>query len=1291
MTGGDQQRIESVRTRAELGALLTELRRRSGYSLRELASAVGSSASTLSGWCRAENLPFASQYDVFAAMLEVLGVEDPGPWLEVVEELRTAGAVNIDAEPPYRGLEPFRPADARRFFGRDRLVTQVEEWLSDIVAGRRSPNMVLLVGPSGSGKSSVLHAGIQPRLEVRGVRCETLTPGPDPMGRLDEVRETGEAEGGSGATPATPMPHAETTPATPTPGGAPGPPVVLLIDQFEEVFTTCDDQRQRDRFLAELDRIANGDAGRIEVVVATLRADFYRDLVDSGYLAAALERGQVIVGPVGEDELRELIVEPARLHGVSIDEDLLEVLVRDVFPRSTGDRRSSTALPLLSHALLETWQRSRRGRMTLEDYREAGGLEHAVERTAERTYQQLDPVEQRLARQLLLRMVHVGSGQVLTRLPLAHADLAGMDGADPDDPTSRAREVVDRFVAARLLTIYEDTVEISHEALLTSWPRLRGWIEDSAAALRTQRRVAEAARLWSEHHHDPSALLRGTQLAAAAALLTDDAPPVALSRTERTFLEASREEEERQQRRERRTRTRLRVLAAVSVVFGLLAGASALLAVDARSNALLARDEALSREIAVTADRVAETDPALAAQLAVAGYEVAPTSQARSALLEASASMQVARYLGGPGSASLAVADDGTAMAVGDASAGHVQLFAASDRGWERAGIVPLADPAAESYALAYSRDAQVLYVGDTTASIGVWDVSDPDDPRRLGDPLVGPDGPIQGLAVSSDDAEVAAVGLGDGVFRWDVTDPAQPLPLALLPHDEITWSVAYAEEPGRLAAGDDLGTVRLWELDDDPSVVAEAQLGDRPVPSVAFGRGDELLAAASRDGVARVLEVGTSQLDPVPLEEPTFGSWVNTVRFTSDGDLLAAGSSDGQVRLWSTRSWVPSTSLPHPAAVTEVRFAPEGDRLVTVATDGTARDWNLDSGPGQVAGSVWNLHFADDGRELVAFSSPQTAVWDLEDGLGPGSAVTTIPTPQGGPVFSGAGAPSADGSLLAQGTFGGEVVVFDRGADREEPRWLTTLEEGADGLVEAVIFSPDGARLAAGGRDTDIRLWDVDGARFDPDPRVLDDPTEVVLNLVWSHGGGMLAAPSADNHVYLYSFDDGEPRLTSRLGGFDSEAFAVAFDPRDAWMAAAGSDGLVLLWDVTDPEEPEQLASITHGPQGRIFDLSFSADGGLVAAAAADGAVWVWDVTTPDAIRALAAIRSGSGSAYTVAFAPDGSHLVASGADGAVFRWAVGSETLADDVCSWVGDPITLDEWRTYFADQQYVPSCGR
>jgi WD40 repeat protein/transcriptional regulator with XRE-family HTH domain len=1271
----------AVRSRQELGTVLTELRQRGGRSLRELAGAVGSSPSTLSGWCRADNLPFPAQYPTFAALLRELGVRDPEPWLEVLTQLRTESLRPVDCPPPYLGLEPFRRDDSSRFFGREALRDRIVARLEARLADPSRANLVVLVGASGSGKSSLLHAGVRPALEDRGHAVAGFSPGTDPSGRLSAAR----AEVAIRDT---------------------GPPPTLLVDQAEELFTACRDEEEQTRFLTRLRALCAAGTERPHAAVLTLRIDFYADLVATGLLGEALEDAQVLVGPMERDELLRAIVEPARQVGVTLDDDLVALLLRDFVPASSmAGQHDVGALPLLSHALLETYRRATGRRLTVSDYEAAGGVRGAVERTAEAVFSRCQPAQQALIRQVLVRLVHVENGTLATRRVATYDELQGLlpPGEDAD-----VTDLLEPLIAARLLTAHATTVEITHEALLAAWPRLQGWIEEDRDAIRLHRRIAEATQLWVDSDQDPSALARGVLLdamraAAGHAGVADDpgAQPelpserLQLTTTERAFLDASIAHTEAQVAAERYRTRRLRLLVTVTTVFAILAGTLAVVAAAARSDALLARDEALSRELAVTVERLAETDPTLAAELAVAGFQVSPTSEARAALLDAAIAPRGTRILGGPGSTAMVASDDGRLLALGSSADAHVQLLVADEPGGApvRAGLVELDDATLEIYALALAPDATLLAVGDTAARITLWDVADPTDPRPVGPELTGPEGPIQGLSISPDGRELVAVGLGDGAFRFDLTEPADPQPLPLLPADDITWSVAHGPDGASIAVGTELGEVLLWDVTDpgDPQLTTSVLPTDRSVLSVGFSPDGQLLVAGSRAGTVHAYDLNAAPPTPVEIPDAAFDSWINALSFSPDGHHLAVGSSDGQLRLWERDGWTLLASIPHPAGLTSVAFTSAPETLLTAGVDGHARLWDVAATvPTQLPGRIWGVGFSDDGARMAAFAGGSTGVWDVRGDHPPVALTHAIPSPADGLVFSGGGALSPDGRLLAQGTLTGEVVLLEI-TDPAEPRQLGVPLEGSDALVETVTFTADGRFLLAGGVDAQVRIWSLD----DPTaPELLaraDAPTEIVLNLALRPDGQLLAVASADNHVYLVDLSDpAAPRDLGGLEAFSSEAYGLAFSPDGRLLATSGTDAEVVVWDLVDPATPRRVGAPTGGPSGRIYDLTWSASGSRLAGAVVDGRVWVWDMIEPDAPQELAVLDTGASPVYTTTFHPDGQRLAAAGAAGQVWLWTLDEEAAATRVCARVADGITTDEWRIHLRDRPYEPPCA-
>ncbi len=1272
--GRHRSALEGVTSRARFGALLTDLRQRSGRSLRDLAAAVGSSPSTLSGWCRADSLPFPAQFDTFRAMLRELGVEDPEPWIATLVELRSGRAGRTSTpdgvhEVPYPGLAAFGRDDADRFFGREALVARAMDRWTTALARPDRPRLLLLVGASGSGKSSLLHAGLRPALEQAGHTTTSMTPGSDAVARLQQ--------------------HLAAT-AT---DRANAPPPVLLVDQLEELFTSSEDPATPAAFLRRLEELADPNHPHGIAVLAAVRIDFYEELVASAGRTDTLEDAQLLVDPLAPDELRRAIVEPARQVGIEVDDELVETLLRDFVPSSsvTGVHDAGS-LPLLSHALQETARRARGGPLSVAAYHAAGGLHGAVERSAEEVFTRLASREQEQLRQVLLRLVHVENGMLATRRVAAQSELGGL--LEPGEGDG-LHALLEPMVQARLLTLHADTVEISHEALLAAWPRLQEWIEQDRDAIRLHRRIAEATHLWLGSDRDDSALARGVLLEAMREATEPGSGALQLTSTEAAYLDASVERAQAEERATRRRNRRLVLLATVTSALAVLAAALTVVATTARSDALLARDEALSRQLALVAERLAETDPSLGAELAVAGYRISDTTEARSALLDAAAAPRATRVLGGPGTTVVTTSPDGTLIAAGDSAAAEVQLLVAGDADAtpELAGTIALDDPTLEIYALALDPAAQLLAVGDTAARVALWDVRDPAAPTPVTGELRGPEGPIQHLAFSTDGTEVVAVGLGDGAFRWDVRDPAAPTPLDLLPVDDITWSAAYHPDGDLLAVGDDGGRITLWDLTagDTPETVATLTPTDRAILSLDLSPDGELLVAGSRAGGVYAWELATT-IDPQPatIPEADFDSWINTLAFTGDGTYLAVGSSDGQLRLWEREGWRLLGALRHPAALTGLAFTADPPRLVTGAADGTTRRWSLSQIlPTSLEGRVWGVGFTADGARLAAFSGQETRLFDTRD---PGAAprlAAPLPEPADGPAFSGAGALSPDGDLLAHGTLTGEVLLYEV-TDPSAPRPVGEPLTGSEQLVETVAFSPDGRVLAAGGVDTDVRLWSLDDPTAPQPLAVLDAPGEIVLNLAFDPTGRLLAAPSADNHVYVFDLaDPAQPVALPRLDGSDSEAYAAAFSPDGRVLATAGSDAEVVLWDLDDPAAPERLGEPVAGPTGRVYDLAFDADGGRLAGAVVDGRTWVWDVADPTEVTRVAVLGTGTSPMYTVAFHPERDLLVASGADGLVRRWELDTAQAAEAICARVGEVITEEEWSLHLPERPYDPPC--
>jgi WD40 repeat protein len=552
-----------------------------------MAQRTSQGASTLSQAAAGERLP---TLPVVLAYVQACG-GDPQEW-EVrwreaaAEEAAEPRASDEDAEPPYRGLARFEAGDAKLFFGRDQLTDR----LLDLVRSRR---FTAVFGPSGSGKSSLLRAGLIPGLRAPGLTgprpaaLRVLAPGAHPLRTHEQRLVPKDADGDTW----------------------------LVVDQFEEVYTLCADPAERDRFIDCL-LAATDPASRLRVVIA-VRADFLGRCAEHPALTAALQEATMLVGPMSRDELREAIVRPARTARLIVERPLT-ARVLDEIEDEPG------ALPLMSHALLETWHRRKGRALTLETYEAIGGLHGSVAHTAEDIHARLTPAQADLARRILLRLITPGEGTPDTRRPAPRAEL------DIGDPTDTAA-VLERLVHARLITVSQDTVDLAHEALITAWPRLRGWIEQDRERLRLHRRLTEAARTWEELGRESSALYRGSRLTAADEHLHRRE----LTALEHAFLTASLNARDHAQRATRRAARRLRRLRTALCVAAALAMIAGLVAWQWNRLGERRLAEATSRRVASAAESLRYADPLTALRLSVAAWRISPTLEARAALMGA--------------------------------------------------------------------------------------------------------------------------------------------------------------------------------------------------------------------------------------------------------------------------------------------------------------------------------------------------------------------------------------------------------------------------------------------------------------------------------------------------------------------------------------------------------------------------------------------------------------------------------------------------------------------------------
>ncbi len=1237
--------VTGIHTREDLAAALTALRERRGWTIRDVAQAAGIPVATTGGYFSGRHLPPLATFDQFVQMLVLLGV-GPGElpqWSDAVQRLRRVrGPRPASSVAPYRGLAAYQAEDAELFFGREELTDTL---LARVQAG--GPTPVVVLGASGSGKSSLLRAGLVARLRVGGRDAVVMTPGPEPMTALAEAeadlaRRTG---------------------------------AILVVDQFEEAFTA-----DRPEVVTDLVAALAAIHGAGTVVVLGMRADFFDRALALEQLGGWLAAGQVLVGPLTAGELRRVVVEPARAVGLEVDEALVEVLLVEATSGSAhGAALDPGVLPLLSHALYVSWQASSGRRLTLAQYRLAGGLEGAITQTAEAVYAALTDEQREVARATLTRLVQLRAGLADTRRPARRREFG----------SPQAAEVIRACVDARLLSVDQEFVQLAHEALLTAWPRLRGWIEDDREGLRTRSRLADSAHRWWDADREPDLLYRGAPLSGAVERWGTGADPAALVGVEREFLDASVDAELTGVLARQRASMRLRVLAGVLAVLFVTTAGLAGLSVRQNRTLVLQKDLAVSRQLAVTAQTLAATDPGLAGQLAVGADLTADTVEARSALLSSSGRTAVSQ-----------VADVDALINAIDVSPDGTILAAATDasmlRFWSTSGgrdlaSVPVDDTAL--YSVAFSPDGGRVAAGGDSGHLEVWSTSDPAAPTPLAvaDEAMGTT--IYGVAFDPGGSLVAAAAADGTVRVWTASGSAGYALAATIPaFDGTAQAVVLGPDGGLLVAAGSDGIARLWDVSDPraPSLLGDAgpAVGST-ITSLDLSPDGHLLVAGTTGGEVHRWDVAATG---APVELPTLSgpaSWVNDVSFSADGTDLAAAGSDDHLWVWDGGTGALEQSLPHPSTLLGVAWAPDGQTLYSAGSDGTARAWAY---PGPVLAGLASIpgQGAFGPGILVTSTKDGLRVWD--DSVAGHRSVLSLSPPPDGARLDGAVAVSASLGLAVAGDTTGGLHFWDL-RDPRAPRFLRSVQAHTT-WVDSVSFDRSGTRLAATSDDASITLWDLaDGVPTEPTSR-LADLGGFVYSASFSPDATTLVASVLSGSVLLVDVADlARPTMIGMpLTGPVGYVYCATFSPDGRTIAASGNDSSIWLWDVSDREHPAVLGAPILWADGYATNVTFSPDGRLLAAGMTDGTVRLWDVTATRAPVRWATLTGTAGTVYGVEFSPDGSRLSAAGSDREVRVFSTSLEDARSRVCAGVaaGSPASAAEWARV-AESVPVPDlCG-
>lgn len=1205
-----------------------------------------------------------------------------------------------EPENPYKGLRAFQEADARNFFGR-RGVVQVllnhfyplelrEETMSIEQKLPVRCRFLAVVGPSGSGKSSVVKAGLLPAIRQGRIPGSShwfvveMIPSTQPFAELAAallrvaVHPPNEllTQLQSAATGL----HEVLKLILPADGQ-----LFLHIDQFEELFTLTDDAFVRFQFLESLRQAVEVADSRLRLVL-TLRADFYDQPLLFPEFGELIRQGTEVILPLNRQELEEAVVGPGGLAGIQFEEGLVETIINDV-------RDEPGSLPLLQYALTELFERRQGRLLTKEAYQMMGGALGALGRRADELYNGLDVGRQEVARQLFLRLVTLGEGTEDTRRRVLRTDLNSIA-----KDVGLVNGVIDAFGRYRLLSFDRDpgsrspTVEVGHEALIRQWGRLREWLDESRGDVRLERQLEIGAADWESAGKDPSFLLRGNRLTQYEEWASHT--NLALTQHEQTYLQASiaernrrqAEEAARQQREaalERRSQRILQVLVivlcAATILSLLLSGFAFNQSNLAEQNALVAAQNAATATVA-QGRAYDEAALALSAQAeAMEQAHLAATSAAVAVNQEATAaSSAMEAKQSAAESQSLALAANSQALLLSGISDLALSLALEANRLEDvlPAAQLALADAA---YALGtrlvisghkdnilsvtFSPDEKMALSASADHTLRLWDLGNGELVRQFGsvdnsDPTLGHTNSVQDADFAPDGSWIVSTSQDGTLIVWDVATGKllQHWGLDGKGHQGQALSVEVSAD-GKLvlSAGED-GSLILWSVEDG-TVVRHFVRHTGTVFSATISPDGLTALSGAEDGLliwwdlatGKALRVITAHTAPI-----------YSVAFTPDGMGAVAGAfrPDNRASLWNLQTGeLLQEFVGHPNGLLSVAVSPDGRQLLTSGVDTSIRLWDLATGRELQKllgheGLAPSVTFNHNGRLMLSGSFDLTVrLWTIVHGANVGR----LRLAGDGPSIVNV---SADGEWVAVGGNRGTIGVWNR--TEQTWQWVAAAsEEGHTDRVSSISFSPDGRQLLSSSFDKKVLLWDV------PTGEVLESylgHSEAVFEVVFSPDGKLAASGSGDSQVVVWQME-GVPasqaekyRLTAHAGIIRS----LAFSPDGQWLLSGAGDRQIILWEMSTGNEVRRFV----GHQSDVVSLDFNADGTLIFSGSGDRTVRWWDVQTGQEQGRFTL----AGVANSVALTPDGRFVVAGSNDGQI---TVFDMELQDRVRRWTGHKV--------------------
>ena len=1233
-----------------------------------------------------------------------------------------------DGDPPYKGLTHFNEEDWEWFFGRETITSTLVNRLHDL-------NFLAVVGASGSGKSSLVRAGVVPVMTgtktlpdgteplLGNWKVYTLTPTARPLTKLavtlfpnDHTQQTDIQE--QAQQDAHTLHNAISTQTKS------GHKLLLVIDQFEELFTLCNKESERQAFITNLLTLAKENSA-IKVII-TLRADFYANCLRYDELRYILKNGQEPLGAMTGQELVTAVLEPAAKGDWKFQAGLVEQMLDDL-----GQEPGS--LPLLSHALLETWKRRRGRTLTLSGYQEAGKVKGAIAKTAGETFDKLDSKEKVVAKRLFLRLTELGEGTQDTRRRVSQKELG-------DDKLIQT--VTKKMADARLVTTSQDDVDVAHEALIREWPRLREWLNTNREGLIIHRRLTVTAQTWEEKEKDSSYLYTGLRLGEAEEWTIDNS--ASMNNLEQMFLNASIQTEKQRQR----NRRLIQIVGIAALVIVIMSIIGSLLIGEERNEAVAQTTRAAESEMtAVAAQSTSSANAGLANAESTRAIEAQQTAVVAQSTAESAAIAEgMARSTAEAAQQEAETARQETnALSFAVASQNQLDtnhelaLLLAIESANEMMSIsnedtLPLQINTALRQALLHSGRSTNLLVEHTEKikevllspdnkyfltygrqEIRVWDALTLQLVNTLNTTT-----DIQHIAWSPDSQyfAVAMKGEGETVSIWKAL---ASVPAFNLDVGNMTNHLAWNSTSTRLATASGSKQVDVWMINGLEATLEMSGTHDSPVDSVVWNENDsQLLTISGRKAHVWDIDFANNLIE----KQITFnndGRLVTTALWHPDGIhvLTVDNNVSGQnyVYGWNIATGQKEKRFLHDSAIHSIQLSRDGKQLITAAEDGLIKLWDWETGEQErvfaghndaVNAIVWN----EDETEILSSSQDTTSIiWDMETGgivvqlTGHENSVTqavwnnnesqvisisddmTIRTWNS---FSGTEIATLSGhtegiNRVAWSHDGNRIVTASEDAtaivwDAVNGQLLYTLEPH-NGPVKQATWSPDDNYILTVGNEGNIRLWDAGHGEL---LQEIDGHDIFVNQADWYAGEDefLFVTASEDQTAKIWSFvPSNEAELSQVLNALGPVRQAIwSYDGMHIATIAFYLDGhSIQIWDVKTGQ-PSQLA---QEASGTIEYIDWNYDSTKLAVARDDFTTTVIDTANSGLETSLG---EHTGVVYQAVWQPNGDLLATVSDDRRVIIWNV-ETTLPEHILTGHQNRVNQVDWRL---DGEYIATAS-